>query len=896
METLTLQAVKKFLLICNAPFSVLSSSCYALEESMPLPFTMVVGETLMTSRQPPVEVISTKAAYLEEGDAPPLSGTQCINTGIGKGSMCFGNNRPTRIRLLPDQSLRLELSPQSISQRKYNVSFPPPIPEPLPGQVILPEFDLGARLIVTTIQQGAERQYAITEAARQNKRLWLLRSFEEHKDGVAGEYAEEENETVEWWMSEEVLYGSDVIDGFDEVKIQYEDLVHEGMSLKPDTRYGITPPLHNKTRINSDVPCDGDSYSENSKNQATRAEDSDSEDGTSSDEQSDSDSKEEASSIADPDGIITNVEPGFAVAPKIAAYSDAIEWAPVKQGAESDDEMPIDPEIMVTTEKHSTTDDLVSPSSAKKGKFTGHLKTRIETVHKGKKINDNGKNIACMPNELVVKILSNLGIRDISVCKRVNRSWKELIDDSHLQARSFSLDCPPPAGLYGPQKAVERYHSSTRNWLTCFGDKGKELAERLGQLVMHKYFPEELFFSVAKVLAETKVFLCQNIRTIQHSDQMMAIFSPDGYHLVIDSLDRTSTIWGFVDGQWQEKDTIQHTHWVDSASFSPYGNHFVTTSRDHTAKIWRLVDGQWQEKATVQHTDWVSNASFSSDGYHLVTTSYDCTAKIWGLVDGQWQEKATIQHTDWVSRASFSPDGTHLVTVSYNYTAKIWELVNEQWREKATIQHTGPVNSASFSPDGYHLITGSRDHTAKIWGLVDGQWQEKTTIQHINWVNNASFSPDGSYLVTASNDHTAKIWGLVDGQWQEKATIQHIGWVNNARFSPYGNHLVTASDDYTAKIWRLVDGQWQEKATVQHTDWVSNASFSSDGYHFVTTSYDGTAKIWGLVDGQWQEKATIQHTDWVSRASFSPDGYHLVTVSGFNTARIWILKSCNSLF
>ena len=859
---------------------------------------MVVGETLMISRQPPVEVISTKVAYLEEGDALPLPGTQCIDTGIGRGPMCFGNNLPTRIRLLPDQSLRLELSPQSISQRKYNVSFPPSIPEPVPVQVIFPEFDLGDNFIVTTIQQGAERQYAITEAARQNKRLWLLRSFEEHKDGVAGEYAEEENETVEWWMSEEVLYGVDVTDGFDEVKIQYEDLVHEGMPLKPDTRYCITPPLHNKTRMNSDVPCDGDSDSENGKNQATRPEDSDSEDDTSSDEQSDSDSKEAASSVADadPDGIITNVEPGFAVAPEIAAYSDAIEWAPGKQGAESDDEMPIDPEIMVTTETHSSTDDLVSSLPAKKRKLSGHLKTHIEVVHEGKKINDNGKDITCVPNELVVKILSNLGIRDISVCKRVNRIWKKLIDESHLQARSFCLACPPPAGLYSPQKAVERYHSSTRNWLTCFSDKGKELAERLGQLVMHKYFPEELFFSVAKVLAETKVFLFQNIITIRHLYQLKTSFSPDGYHLVTASHDHIAEIRGLVGVQWQEKATIQHTDCLDSASFSPDGYHLVITTHDYTAKIWGIVNGQWQEKATIQHTNWVNNASFSSDGYHLVTTSYDGTAKIWGLVDGQWQEKATIQHTDWVNDASFSLDGNHLVTASYDHTAKICGLVDGQWQEKATIQHTDCVHRASFSPDGNCLVTASHENTVKIRELVDGQWQEKATIQHTDYVNSISFSPCANHLVTASDDHTAKIWGLVDGQWQEKVTIQHTNWVNNASFNPYGNHLVTASDDHTAQIWGLVNGQWQEKAIIQHNYGVDSASFSPCGNHLVTVSCDHTAKILGLVDGrQWQEKATIRIVGMDS-ASFSPDGYHLVTVSVFNTAKIWILKSCNSLF
>ena len=843
-ETLTLQAVKKFLLICNTPFSILSSSCYALEESMPLPFTMAVGKTLMTARQLPVEVTSTKTVYLEEGDAFPLPGTQCIETGIGSGPMCFGNNRPTRI------SLRLGLSPQDISQRKYKVSFPPLIPEPLSGQVIFPEFDLGGRSIVTTIQQGAERQCAVTEAARQNRRLWSLRNFEEHMNGVAGEYAEEENETIEWWMSEEVLYEPDEADGSNKVRIRYEELVHEGMPLKPDARYCIAPPFHNKTRISSDVPCDGESDSENGKNQATRAEDSDSEDDTSSDEKSDSDLKGTASSVVYPDGSITNVEPGFEVSPKIAAYCNAIEWAPCKQGAESDDEMPIGPEIMVTTEAHSATDDLVIPPPAKKRRLSGHLKTYIETVHEGKKINDNGKDITCVPNELVVKILSNLGIRDISVCKCVNRIWKELIDESHLQARSFYLACPPPEGLYGPQKAVERYHSSTRNWLTCFGDKGKELAERLGQLVMHKYFPEELFFSVAKVLAETKVFLCQEIKTIRHLDHLKTCFSPNGYHLI--------------------------------------------TSHDHTAKIWGLVDGQWQTQATILHAGSVRKASFSPDGYHLVTISNDDTAIIWGVVDGQWQKKATIQHTDWVNNGSFSPDGHHLVTASDDHTAKIWGLVDGQWQEKATIQHTDWVNNGSFSPDGHHLVTTSDDHTAKIWGFVDGQWQEKATILHTNWMDNTSFSPDGYHFVTTSDDHTAKIWGLVDGQWREQATI-HAGRTNSGSFSPDGNHLVTVSD-HTAKIWGFVDGQWRKQATIQHADYVYSASFSPDGNHLVTASLDHIAKIWGLVDGQWQEKATIQHAGRVNRASFSPDGYHLVTISVSSTVKIWILKSCNSLF
>ena len=346
---------------------------------------MVVEKTLMIARQPPVEVTSTKAVYLEQGDAFPLPGTRCIYTGVKREQMCFGNNRPTRIRLHPDKSLRLGLSPQSISQLKYNTSFPPPIPEPLPGQVIFPGFDPEARLIVTAIQQEAERQREITETARQNRWLWLLHSFKEHMDGVAGENAEEKNETTEWWIWEKGLYEAEEVDDSNEAKIRYEDQIYEEIPLKPDTSYCITPPLQNKTRISSDVPCDGESDSENGKNQATRQESSDNEDETTPDAKSDSDSTEAVRSVADPDCMITNVEPGFEVAPEIAAYCDALEWAAFKQEPESDDEMPIDSEVIVTAEAHSTTDDLVSPPPAKKRKLSGLLKTHIETVHEGKK-------------------------------------------------------------------------------------------------------------------------------------------------------------------------------------------------------------------------------------------------------------------------------------------------------------------------------------------------------------------------------------------------------------------------------------------------------------------------------------------------------------------------------
>ena len=478
-----------------------------------------------------------------------------------------------------------------------------------------------------------------------------------------------------------------------------------------------------------------------------------------------------------------------------------------------------------------------------------------DSTRRPEKLADKG--ITDLPDELTVKILSNLDIKDISACRRVNSSWQALVDTNHLRARSFSqrLRFQPIS------QTVNNYHSFTRGWLTGFSNRGKELAKRLDKFFGNKHFPEILFFNIAELLTKTKRLTCQNVCTFDHPK--------------------------FV---------------YNNPIFSPDGSHLVTAYMGLTAKIWELVAGQLQHRATIYHYDWGFDASFSPDGSHLVTASDNGKAvEIWGLVAGQWQHKATIRHSDRVRDISFSPDRSHLVTASDDGTTKIWELFNEQWEEKATIKHSGKARSASFSPDGSHIVTASVNnvsghHTVKIWGLVAGQWVHEATIENFDWMENASFSPDGNHIVTTSiskdlKDHTTKIWELFAGQWQEKAAIKHSGKVRNVSFSPDGSHLLAALDFNTAKICGLVAGRWREKATIPFSGWISKNCFSPDGSHLVTASGD-TVKIWGLVGGQWKQKATFQHSDRVRSASFCPDGIHFLTLSGDNVTEIWLLTGC----
>ena len=461
------------------------------------------------------------------------------------------------------------------------------------------------------------------------------------------------------------------------------------------------------------------------------------------------------------------------------------------------------------------------------------------------------KDITILPDELLVKIFSNLDPGGLTHCQLVSRRWQRIIDDQML-APAFYRRCHPTERWTNPI-TVELYHSSIRGWLAGFSNLGRELAERLDKSLQHKHFSEILFFSIAKVLAEAKALTCQNVGTITHSNWVCnTSFSPDGGYLVTVSLDNSAKISRLVAGQWQEETTIQHSGWVNDVCFSPDGKRLVTASGDHTAKLWRLVNGQWQEENTIEHSESVIKVRFSPDGKRLVIAS-TVGAKLWRLVNGQWQEETTIEHSRSVNDACFSPDGRHLVTASN--AAKIWELVGNQWQQKATIVHSSPVVGVCFSPDGNHLVAiANQNNTAEIWGLIAGQWRAKTPIEYDEyegttfwypgWVNGVCFSPDGNYLAIAAAD-TPTIWKLVDGEWEQSAAIKHFSWVSRVSFSPDGNHLLVAHGGPTVKIWGVTDGRWQEKATIENTGLRRNTSFSPDGHHLVTVS-DHIVKIWVL--------------------------------------------------
>ena len=150
---------KKTLLLVVVVSIGFHSTCYPLEDSFTL-FALAASKALMAFKQPFIEVMSTEVVYLREASVLPLPDTQCMFTEISGEQMCVGNSFPTRLRLQPDENLKLGLQPLSIAEFNYNTphnaSAPVLISDPLfLRQDIFPELNPEAKAIATEILQGS---------------------------------------------------------------------------------------------------------------------------------------------------------------------------------------------------------------------------------------------------------------------------------------------------------------------------------------------------------------------------------------------------------------------------------------------------------------------------------------------------------------------------------------------------------------------------------------------------------------------------------------------------------------------------------------------------------------------------------------------------------------------
>ena len=79
--------------------------------------------------------------------------------------------------------------------------------------------------------------------------------------------------------------------------------------------------------------------------------------------------------------------------------------------------------------------------------------------------------------------------------------------------------------------------------------------------------------------------------------------SPNGYHIVTGSLDKTIRIWDVETGAAVSNPLMGHTDRVKSVAYSPTGQHIISGSNDRSIRIWDAETGAAVGKPLEGHTD-----------------------------------------------------------------------------------------------------------------------------------------------------------------------------------------------------------------------------------------------------------------------------------------------------
>jgi WD40 repeat protein len=244
-----------------------------------------------------------------------------------------------------------------------------------------------------------------------------------------------------------------------------------------------------------------------------------------------------------------------------------------------------------------------------------------------------------------------------------------------------------------------------------------------------------------------------------------AVFTLDGYKVVLRSADYKVSFWDYFSGgiihefcnprQIYRQDPYQ----VNLVTFSPEG--LLKTISIVNARI--NVDGidvDDESKQEIQLWDVVSNELISTLEPHPL-----CSAVVEDVIreeSNDASKKPLISDdTPALSRSfSFSPDGL-IVAVGYTDGAIIVSNVMSGISMMNLRGHTSTVTSLCFNIEGTRMVSGSEDCSLKLWDIHGGVLI--TTLKgHRDTVTHVTFSPCGLQVASASKDKTLMLWDAVD--------------------------------------------------------------------------------------------------------------------------------------
>ena len=403
------------------------------------------------------------------------------------------------------------------------------------------------------------------------------------------------------------------------------------------------------------------------------------------------------------------------------------------------------------------------------------------------------------------------------------------------------------------------------------------------------------------------------IRENMANEQAM-IFTPDGHHLIISTVQPSIEVWHVETRQLQVRHVEQIANQLDNLAISPDGTMLAALAAfpEDSIYVWDLVTQQllWHHSNSIIG---LSDVVFSPDSQRLYVASptgrlrrsagnpwegWDDNVRVWDVKSGEQMDIFSTRFHG-LGAITLSPDGK-TVLMKYTDAVVLWDIVEKKplnvWADFVADWWYTP----RLSPDGKTVVAASR-YFIKTWDVASQQMRLLISAEGYMFEGFA-ISPD-SQKIAVSKHPWFELYDIQTGKVETQFS-QYVSDAYEIVFSPSGRWIAVVD------VWRkliILDTKNPEK--LQRVDVnlpvdrysCFRLAFSKDDTYLAASARTGqndTYKDWVMLWKLEHDTFTFRYAFRVSEPvdsslafTTSPDGSTVLAGSDGEKIQIWKILS-----
>jgi WD40 repeat protein len=319
-----------------------------------------------------------------------------------------------------------------------------------------------------------------------------------------------------------------------------------------------------------------------------------------------------------------------------------------------------------------------------------------------------------------------------------------------------------------------------------------------------------------------------------------------------------------------------------------------------TVTIWRTSDWKPAFTAASVAGDQISAVAFSPDGDRLAIGDADGTAGIWSVAT---REKilALVGHTAEINQISYSPTGQLALTASDDGTIRVWLAHGPERLDIDSPYNAGDVQDMRLLQNRLVTVGAVGSHsTAMTWRVSGGRASAATRIgpAALADTDSPTLSPDGrdAIVLESSTKDPTLVYAVSTGR-----IIAHLPLVDAAAVSHDDSRFAIArvENDGSIVAYEIVDRAGRPTVKLASSPSLSPScpadviAFSADDRLVAAASFCGQVAVWNAQNGRLL--STFNQGGQISTIAFSPTAPRLAVASWDSTTTVWNVRTARSV-